>query len=178
MDKTWHQRIDPSCVGLPDEETMTCTDGLVENHYYRDLRWMDLEGYQVIRADEDALLTYVEDGNDPGSDEAWEEFCDNEVYRLDLDPGVATTVAALAALGAVPFTSCTGGPGHYETHPLVGFWATEEHLLKVLEAADEVGVEVTGVAPQGVLVYTLGDVSLMRDFSEALIRKVPSSPAP
>jgi hypothetical protein len=31
------------CIGLPDEETISCIDGLVENHHYVDLRGDDLE---------------------------------------------------------------------------------------------------------------------------------------
>lgn len=154
---------------------MSCEDGLFENHYYIDLRWMGLEDFERIRSQEDELLQFIEEGGDPEADEAGETFCDNEVYLLGLDPGVASTVAALAALGAVPFTSCTGGQGHYETHPLVGFWAAEEHVRMVLEAADEVGVLVEAVSPFGLLAYTLGDVSVMRDFAEALVKRVPTT---
>jgi len=164
-------RIDPPTLGLPDEETMACEAGLMVNHYYRDLRWMGLEDFDRIWDAEVELLEYVADGGDLSSDEASVDLCDNEVYMLDLDPGVASTVAALAALGAVPVTSCTGEPGHYERHPLVGFWATREHVPDLVAAADEAGVYVTGT-DLGLMVFTESDVSLMRDFAQALVRRL------
>ena len=104
-------------LGLPDEETMSCEDGLVENHHYMDLRWIDLDSFERLCADEQTLLAY--DG-DLMSDEAIEEFEDNELFILNLDAGVASTVAALAVIGACPVTSCSGPkPDHYEEYPLV-----------------------------------------------------------
>jgi hypothetical protein len=164
----WKTRIDPQFVGLPDEETMACEDGLVENHHYRDLRWIGEGDFARLWEQEQALLDYK---GDPESDEAWDDLCDNEVYTLGLDPGVASTVAALAALGAVPVTSCSGAPGHFETHPLVLCWVEEAHVPVILDVADEVGAQVEGVGTR-VLIYTEGDVSLMRDFAQALIRRV------
>jgi len=150
---------------------MTCDEGLVENHFYRDLRGMDKGDFGCMWDEEQELLDYIASGKDPEADEAWEQFCDNDVYRLDLDPGVASTVAALAAIGACPVTSCAGGSGHFEQHPLVLFWGEQEHLDKVLAAAKEVeGIEVEGVGEPGILVYTHGDVSLMREFAQVLMR--------
>lgn len=151
-------------LGLPDEETMACEDGLVENHHYRDLRFLTWEDYHRFVEQEQALLDY--DG-DLGSDEAMFEFEDNEVYMLDLDPGVATTVAAIAASGGVPVSSCNGGPGHYETHPLVFFWCPEVLLPRFQKAADQTGVNLTGTSG-GILVWHENSIEPMREFAKAL----------
>jgi hypothetical protein len=154
------------CLGLPDEETMTCEDGLVENHHYRDLRGIPLVEYEEIAKGEAELLAYE---GDLDSDEASEHFADNWAFTLGLDPGTASTVAAISVIGACPVTSCCGGPGHYEKHPLVYFWCEPEHAGLVLEAAAGAGVEVDAAGSPGVLVYTHGSVGLMRDFAERLI---------
>lgn len=151
-------------TGLPDEETMACEDGLVENHYYQDLRWVTWEDYHRFVEQEQALLNY--DG-DLGSDEALFEFEDNEVYVLDLDPGVATAVAAIAASGGVPVSSCNGGPGHYESHPLVFFWCPGDLLPRIEAAAAQAGVQLTGTSG-GILVYHESGVGPMMDFAKAL----------
>ena len=158
--------IDDQYVGFPDEATMSTDQGLFANHYYRDMRGFDEEDFARIWADEETLLAYE---GDLGSDEAYEEFQDNELFILDLDPGVASTVVALSAIGACPYSSCSGDPGHRETHPLVVFWADQDILSKVLESAATAGVEVEGVEPTGIIVYTLSDVSLMREFAQVLM---------
>lgn len=159
--------IDPEHIGLPDEAVMACEDGLVENHYYQDLRWMDWGDYEVICDHEQELLDYEEEGGDISSDEAMFEFENNECYTLSLDPGVASTVAALAAAGACPITSCRGGPGHYEDHPLVLCWLPEDLLPAVEEAASGSGVRLTGTGG-AVLIWTAGDVDEMMAFAEQL----------
>jgi len=172
--------LNPEHLGFPDEETLSCQDGLVENHHYRDLRWMTLEDFDRLWAAEQELLTYE---GDLDTDEADARFSDNEVYLLGLDPGVASTVAALAAAGAVPVTSCAGGPGHSERHPLVLFWAEAAVLAPILAAAEEAGVFVEGVTHPGLLAYTFGDVALMQNFARALVSRLratteSAAPAP
>jgi hypothetical protein len=150
---------------LPDEETMTCEDGLVQNHYYRDLRWMEWSDYDQIAEDELLLLTC---GHEEGSD-AYEGFAiqgDNQCWYLDLDPGVASTVAALAAVGAVPVTACRGGEGHYEKYPLVAFWSGPEHKEAIEAAATQVGADLEAVLD--CLVVSSSEVGTLMDFAEAL----------
>jgi len=153
-------------VGFPDEATMSTDQGLFANHHYRDIRGLDADDFARIWEDEESLLAYE---GDLGDDDAFEEFQDNELFILDLDPGVASTVAALSTLGACPYSSCSGDAGHRETHPLVVFWADRDILNKVLAAAAVVGVEVEGAGSPGLIVYTLGDVSLMRAFAQELM---------
>jgi hypothetical protein len=165
-----HPAIPPESIGFPDEETLACEDGLVENHYYRDLRGYDASDFQRMWDDEYILLDYVNDGGDLASDEACEDelLVDNEVFMLDLDPGVASTVFALLAIGAVPVTSCNGEPGHSETHPLVLCWCDEAQLALIQKAASHVkGIQVTGVR-QGILIWHESSVEAMRNFSRVL----------
>lgn len=159
--------LSPESFGLPDEETMSCEDGLVENHYYRDLRWMDWSDYQDICDYEQELLDYRDEGGDLQSDDALEQFEDNLCFTLDLDPGIASTVAALAAAGAVPVTSCSGDEGHYETHPLVVFWATEDLKDVLIECAAAAGVKLESVGSQ-LMVYHESGVSPLMSFAENL----------
>ena len=156
-------------IGLPDEETMACQDGLYENHFYADLRYMwTWADFEEAWAQEDALLAAVDAGWDLESDEAFEVFCDNPLYVLDLDPGTASTVAALVCLGAVPFTSCNGEPGHYETHPLVACWVPSQEVFAQMQAAAaKAGVNVEELET-AVLVWHPHDVQAMRAFARAL----------
>jgi hypothetical protein len=158
--------MDAKHLVLPDEDYMRCEEGLPENHHYRDLRGMEKGDVDFMEAEAKVILDY--DG-DPESDEAWEELCDNEVYRLDLDPEIAPAVAAVSAAGAVPFTSCSGGPGHYETHPLVGCWCTPEVFAKIEKAAFTAEVNLDGLNP-GVLIWHESDPGAMSLFANELAR--------
>lgn len=154
---------------LPDEEYMACEEGLPENHYYRDMRWMDWSHYETICTDADILLETM--GRVEDEDRLHEELGDNMVYTLDLDPEVAPVVAALAASGAVPFTSCSGGAGHYESHPLVGFWA-EPALKDLLEsAATSAGVRLEAVGQYALIVFHESDSEPLRTFARTLWEK-------
>lgn len=150
-------------LGFPDEETMSCDQGLVENHHYQDLRCLDLTDFQVLWNQEEELLSY----EGALGDDAYEE-----VYSLCLDPGVASTVAALAALGACPVSSCSGGPDHYEKHPLVFFWCDEEQLKICQEAATEAGVNLEGVSTPGFLVWHEHSIEPMRAFAKAVVKRL------
>ena len=151
---------------LPDEEYMANSDGLPENHHYRDMRWMEWSDYDMICRDAEALIELMEWAED--EDELYEEAQDNMVYYMDLDPEVAPVVAALAASGAVPFTSCSGNPGHYESYPLVGFWAPESLRVVVGEAAADAEVELEVLGMGALLVFHQTDSAPMRSFAERL----------
>lgn len=145
---------------------MSCNEGLAENHRYRDMRWMDWSDYESMCRDSDRLIELQEEHSD--EDALHEEVGDNMAYYMDLDPEVAPVVAALAASGAVPFTSCSGESGHYESHPLVGFWA-EETLRPLLEkAVAEADVELEELGLGALLVFHLTDSAPMRAFADFL----------
>lgn len=157
--------INPSAIGFPDEETMSCEDGLVENHHYSDFRGMTPAFYREVREAENALLATDEtfDPDDPENEDLMGSL-------LGLDPGVATTVVALSVIGACPVTSCSGQEGHYETHPLVYTWCDEEQLALIEQAADYAGVEVVGVGDPGIMIcMKQGSLHKMRAFAEGLV---------
>lgn len=165
--------MDPKHLGFPDEEVMSSEDGLMGNHYYRDLRWADADDYHRWVTDAEELL----EAEDPDDEDA--DFSDNEVWLLGLDPGVAPVVAALSAIGCCPVTSCSGGPGHYEGHPLVLVWCEQEHLTRIEQAAACVeGVEVEGVAAPGILIYTLLGPEVLCEFAQVLLRTGAEEPVP
>lgn len=151
---------------LPDEEYMACEDGIPENHYYRDLRWIDWADYDRLSGEARDLIELTDRYTD--DDELSEAACDNEVYLLDIDPEVAPAVFALAAIGAVPFTSCSGDPGHYESHPLVGFWADASLRTPIMDAAKTAGVKVEAVGYDALLVYHESDTEPLVRFAQAL----------
>lgn len=106
-------------------------------------------------------------------------FEDNEVWLLGLDPEIAPVVGALAASGCCPVTSCSGGPDHYDQHPLVLVWCEQEHLDRILEAAAQVeGVQVEGASTPGILVYTLLGPEVLVEFARVLIRTTAREPVP
>ena len=155
----------PAGWGLPDDAYMSCSDGLLENHFYRDLRWMDWSDYENMCRDADRLIELQEEH--PDEDALSEAVGDNMAYCLDLDPEVAPVVAALAAIGAVPFTSCSGSAGHHETHPLVAFWAAVDLKESMQAAAQKAGVDVEAVG-SALVVYHLSDSRPLRDFAHNL----------
>ena len=151
--------------GLPDEEYMACIDGLPENHFYRDMRWMDWSDYKSICRDSDELIELHQEHRD-GYD-LHELVGDNMAYYLDLDPEVAPVVAALAASGAVPFTSCSGNEGHFEGHPLVAFWALRDLEPRLRRAAEQADVHLDDTGQHSLIVWHLF-VEPLRAFADAL----------
>lgn len=62
-----------------------------------------------------------------------------------LDVGVASSVVALVALGAVPVLSCNGGtvPGcHHHPHPLIAFYAAAPLEALIMSAVKRSGLEI------------------------------------
>lgn len=147
---------------------MASTGELIDNLDYHDLRGMGWDCYDAILAGEPELLTRLADGEDLNED----TFA-FETLGHGLDPGVASTAAALAAAGCVPMTSRLGGAGHYEDHPLVAFWCPTR-LFETIEAAvkDAPGVTLAGVDAPGVMVYVeAGNLDAMRRFAVALAKQ-------
>jgi len=143
---------------------MASVGGLDENLGYEDLRHLDWAGFDVVFREEPELLSRLSAG---------EDLCDDtgayETLALGLDPGVASTVVALAALGCPPLTSCSGGPGHREEHPLVVFWCPHELFEDVFRAAQASGVDLEGVLHPGLMAFAgSGQLGLMREFAAQL----------
>jgi hypothetical protein len=104
---------------------------------------------------------------DPEDDETLEAF----EFLFGLDPGIATSVLAISAAGAAPLTSCRGGPGHYEQHPLVGFWAERETWERIRAAAIQAEIQcgASGYNSLMVWVETPEEIQKMREFAKILM---------
>lgn len=161
--------IAPGYLGFPDEDYMAADDGLPENLQYVDVRWLGTrERFDAMWAHEEDLLAFHDA---PESDAAFEHFSDSESYAMGFDGFVGSTVIALAIIGAVPCSSCSGAPGHHESHPCVAFWCDAAQLVRVEQAAAAAGVHVAGVAgdPPSVMVWTPKDVQKLREFARGLV---------
>ena len=147
---------------------MSSEAGLMNNQQYQDLRGVDWDTFDAIWDEEPEILTRIESGDDP-----YDAALETETMFLGVDPGVASTVAALLATGCATMTSCVGGAGHYEDHPLVVFWCPASLVEIVSAAADDApGVTLDDNASTGLIVYSApGDVAAMRAFAAALARR-------
>lgn len=150
---------------LPDEEYMACSEGIPENHYYRDLRWIEWSDFKRLCGEARELLELTDRYTGDDLDDA---ACDNEVYQMGLDPEVAPAVFALAAAGAVPFTSCSGNSSHYEKHPLVGFWADPSLSKSILGSAQFANAQVEAAGYDALVLYHECDPAVLVNFSHFL----------
>lgn len=155
--------------GFPDESILSEANGISENHLYADFRsWRSRESFVQMWSFEEQLLAYP---GDLDSEEAALEFLDqSECAATGLDHFVGSAVVALLLAGAVPFSSCGGGPGHFETHPLVAFWCDRASAGPILRAAESAGVCVSGASGdlRGLVVWTERDVLVLRNFAKQL----------
>ncbi len=136
---------------------------------YQDMRRFSWKDAQEVLKIEEAILQRLgdavdhEDINDRISDEEWEDL-----YSLDL--GVASTVLALSAARCIPITSCNGGPGHLEGHPLTAFYCRPGRVPDLLEATAEAGCGLTNTWGGMLMVYA-NSVRDMVSFARALIAR-------
>lgn len=125
------------------------------NARYNDLRALNLdEAWRAIERDRDDLAKFTEQGILPDSnlvdfDEGGPDDVEQQLYRavLSLDSGVSGVVAALAAIGCVPFSSCNGGAfggAHAAPFPVVRFFAPGEVIDELMSCARQsaVGFEI------------------------------------
>lgn len=160
--------LDPQFVRLPDEAYISAEDGLPENLGYVDIRHLGTRAYfSAMWKHELALLAFA---GDLASEEAQVRFEDDECWAMGFDALIGSTVISLALAGAVPLSSCAGGAGHAERHPVVAFWSDEAHIGPILEAARASGVEVSGVLgdPPSLMVWHADDVLRLREFARCL----------
>jgi hypothetical protein len=139
----------------------------MDNHEYQDLRSLDWSDFDEVFAEELELIERLRAGDD-----LYDEAPGFHTLMLGLDPGVASTVVALAAVGCPPMSSCSGEPGHHEEHPLVVFWCPEERYEQVARAAAGSGATLKGHHPApGLMVASpRGDLDTIRAFAESLAR--------
>lgn len=152
--------------------------GLPWNRDFMDVR-PDIRGphrkdLAQIAAEEGEILSWAEEKEqDPAR---WFDSHDLEKeaatiwdWRLsDIDVGLIGTVAALAAAGCCPTTSCTGGPGHWAAMPCVQFWCPVRAWARVRHAAVAAGVSLMGRGGMGILAWHGRDWRPLREFGLAL----------
>lgn len=141
---TINRCVSASLMGMPDEDRLTCTSGLVENHEYEQMWEVTIEDAIDTIAREAELLKRIEAIPDTHQAEGLAEIEDE--VRDDCDPligldfGVAGMVDALTAIGCVTISSCNGGvmgDEHAESFPWIIFHAPETLADLLLQAAEE-----------------------------------------
>jgi len=159
-------------ASLPDEATLDAADedGAFDgNRAFTDLRgmtWADLaETLEIERA----VLARLEAAIDLAaeyeavSDELLLEYGAEGLWGLD--PGVASAVIALSALGAIPVASCNGGVlggDHQEEYPLAAFYLSPTAARHVVHLVD--------VASIGLLIDNDGRVQVYDQSYRGLVR--------
>ena len=163
--------VEKENIGLPDEDTMSEEYGLVENPDYVDARGWDLEGYERLLEEECEIVEWAESGGDLGSQAAYDQFEGWEAWCTGIDPGLICTVMALSVVGCCPFTSCIGGQSHSESHPVVGFWCTQEVWPLIKASAAATGCSLRGCDSPGIILYHEQDWRPLRAFGAELIER-------
>jgi hypothetical protein len=147
--------------------------GLGGNREYSDLRRCSWQSAKQMWHDETSLLRKFERSGDYSSLEDDQESDEISEALWGLDLGVASVVVSLAAARCIPFTSCNGGAfgdSHFESYPLVAFYAQPlwiPHLVSAAEATD-VGLE-NGYS--GSIAVFASDVRNMPRFAGSLIER-------
>lgn len=130
--------------------------GLGCNLDYEDLRGLSLEEVRrVVALESEQVATLLADGSGcDGCDDGCHR-CHLEIEGLEL--GVVSAVAALSAIGCIPYTSCNGGVfggEHTADLLIVGFYLRPPHVETVRDAARRAGVGLTNDRDGGVYVVT------------------------
>lgn len=138
------QSVSASLMEMPDEERLTCTSGLLENHEYEQMWDVSIAEASETIASEAELLARIEAIPEEQQEEKLEEIYDELREDCDLliglDFGVAGLVNALTATGCVTISSCNGGvmgDDHALPHPSIIFHAPTTLVELLLQAAEE-----------------------------------------
>jgi hypothetical protein len=153
----------PPIFTVPTEETLTGSDAHpAGNQLYLDLRArFDPASVKTMVETDQGLVRRLREWNEPHGvrrttlwylaeragmtmEQYESSLFDDSPYSY-LDPGVASTVLALAVYGAVPTTSCNGGvfgDEHYHPLPLVAFYASPAHGKGIVKVAKRVGMHI------------------------------------
>ena len=133
-----------SQMEMPDEERLTCTSGLLENHEYVQMWDVSIDDAIWTITNEAELLARIEAIPEAQQEEKLEEICDELREDCDLliglDFGVAGLVDALTAANCVTISSCNGGvmgDVHAMPHPWIIFHAPTTLVDILLQAAEE-----------------------------------------
>ena len=151
------------------------------NRDYCDLRGMTMSDAADVMDEEGELVSRIEAAEDVDEelDLIEEELAEDPGGMMGLDVGVAAAVAALSAIGCMPFASCNGGAfggRHHEAYPLVAFCARPGHVPALMDAAVRAGVGLESDAAGDVVVYA-DDVRRMRGFAASLLARLQDDAA-
>lgn len=173
LDVTIERDVDTASLSWPAPGEAGADGGLGCNRQYEDLRGHSWAEARRVFDLEHELIARIE--NAENSEDAYEALQD-ELYESDedlygLDIGVASIVVALSAARCVPFSSCNGGVfggHHYETHPLVAFFARPWMVPLLLSLATEADIGLVN-RPEGCLVAYAGEIRKLRSFAANVI---------
>ena len=173
-------RIDVDVPRLQWPSEKECDDeaDLGLNRSYQDMRWLSIEHIKPLIAAETAFFEGLSSPADyedaiaaryEAADANFDAYIDD---FFGLDPGVASTVAALAATGCIPFTSCNGGLAgglHAEKNPLVGFFAKPDMLPHLIASAKAAGTGLVNDQTSGSALVVFSDrIETMQSFARKL----------
>lgn len=169
--------LDPANLAWPDEAD-AASDSLEANHHYMaDVRLAGWEDVDRVLKRESEVLPLL--GTAVHAEAEWENQSERVSAAADgvadeffsaLDPGIASTVLALGAVGCIPFWSCNGGAfggDHSSPVPIVRFFAKAEHIIVLAAAAEKSGAKLHQ-DEHGRCAVSADGVDVMRAFALAL----------
>lgn len=161
-------------------------EGIGDNRLYADLtgvEWTEVE--EVIAAEETVIKSAEFAATDAAEfervigeimDEQYpgEDFDEGPLSAFAmLDAGIMAAVAALAAVGCVPTTSCRGHQDSGEANPFVRFAADEDRLPLIRHACERSGSGLL-MDGAGMLQVYAADVLTMMEFARRMLALRPS----
>ncbi len=178
IDLDIRQDVNRAKLRWPSESDCDDDNHLGLNQSYIDLRGFSFSDvHDIIEIEKEFKNSLVKGGDYEDCLEVFFEEVDSRVAPelSGLDPGIASSVVALSALGCVPFTSCNGGEfggTHPEKMPLVGFFVPLDHVPGLIGAAraSHVGL-VNDVAGMGALILFSARTPDLQTFSIHLTEK-------
>lgn len=170
------RRIDDRALRWPSRHEVIDGRNPGCNREYMDLRgltWGDVDRIADLEA---ALIVRIETAENSSEeyDKILDELYDDEEGLLGLDIGIASVVAALSAMGCIPFSSCNAGAYggfHHERHPVVAFFAQSRHTSVLLECAERSGAGLESNEEGTVILYA-DDMQKIRAFRDELSHRL------
>jgi hypothetical protein len=166
--------VNAASLYWPGEHETGNGTSLAGNLEYQDFRQMTWDEAHDLHGLEAQLIARIEAAEDSDAeynliqDELYEDI-NGGLWGLDI--GIASTVAALAAIGAIPFSSCNGGAFggfHAEEHPLLVFFARPHMIPLLLDLAAQCEIGLENSDGGSVLAYA-ADIRKMPLFAKRIL---------
>lgn len=170
-----NRSVDKAVLGWPQRGEAMDESALGGNRSYYDLRGIRWKEVGEVLPKENGYLQRLLTGQiseDDLAEELWEAADAGEAPLNGLDPGVASVVFGLSAIGAVTAYSCNGGAfgnHHNSHHPVVAFYVRARMVSELLGCAERSNVGLENVASGMVIVYA-DRISAMHAFATELYR--------